>query len=267
MSQGVGLTGAHRWLSSFTWSLDIPRQPAITLLIFTITTICAILGLTFFDGYRLVQESASDFWSLISMSSSEKDPQHSPAPESGVKTGVTFESSLLPWPETRKSDTGSASEWERFPHPKELEYLPDDLQTSYELRQIVKRSLYRHEPESSNSRQIEPQIERHESQSDPDPKPLQAGPEKQHRESFGSTRSFATGSDTSETRPTAPKNDPPSMPSPFIIPSPKPRELKPKSSFLTSKMDRLGAKIEKFEFLSSKRSSRSLEEKKIVATA
>src|SRR5271154_5579445 len=210
---GAGLSGAHRWQSkfcSFARNLDITCQPAITLLIFIITIICAILDLAFFDSYRLVQESASDFWSLISMSSSDKDLQCSPAPESAVKTGVTFGSSLLPWPETRKSDTGSASEWERFPHPKELEYLPDDLQTSYELRQIVKRSLYRHEPESSNSRQIEPQVERHESQSsnsrqiepqverhesqssnsrqiepqverhesqsDPDPKPLQAGP-------------------------------------------------------------------------------------------
>jgi hypothetical protein len=62
MSQGVGLTGA-RWLSSFTCNLDITRQPAITLLIFIITIICAILDLAFFDGYRLVQESASDFWS------------------------------------------------------------------------------------------------------------------------------------------------------------------------------------------------------------
>jgi hypothetical protein len=201
------------------------------------------------------------------MSSSDKDPQHSPAPESAVKTGVTFRPSLLPWPETRKSDTGSASEWERFPHPKELEYLPDDLQTSYELGQIVKRSLYKHEPESSNSRQIEPQIEHHESQSDPDPKPLQAEPQKQHQESFGSTRSFATCSGTNETRSTAPEKDPPPMPSLFLIPSPKPRELKPKSSFLASKMDRLGAKIDKLEFMSSKRSSRNLEEKKIVVTA
>jgi hypothetical protein len=201
------------------------------------------------------------------MSSSDKGPLHSSAPESAVKTGVRFRSSLLPWPETRKSDTGSASEWERFPHPKELEYLPDDLQTSYELRQIVKRSLYKHEPESSNSRQIEPQVERHESQPDPDPKPLQAEPEKQHRESFGSTRSFATCSDTNEIRSTAPERDPPPMPSPPIIPSLKPRELKPKSSFLASKMDRLGAKIEKLEFMSSKRSSRNLEEKKIVVTA
>src|SRR5271154_3337767 len=249
---GAGLSGAHRWQSkfcSFARNLDITCQPAITLLIFIITIICAILDLAFFDSYRLVQESASDFWSLISMSSSDKDLQCSPAPESAVKTGVTFGSSLLPWPETRKSDTGSASEWERFPHPKELEDLPDDLQTSYELRQIVKRSLYRNEPESSNSRQIEQQVEHHESQSDPDPKPLQAGPEKQHRESFGSTRSFATGSDTSEARSTFPKKDPPPMPSPFIIPSPKSRELKPKSSFLASKIDRLGAKIEKFEFM------------------
>jgi hypothetical protein len=270
MSPTVGLTGAHRWLSkcySFTYDLDIAWQPAITLLIFIITTICIILDITFFDGYRLVQESVSDFWSLISMSSSDKDPQHSPAPESAVKPGVTFRPSLLPWPETRKSDTGSASEWERFPHPKELEYLPDDLQTSYELGQIVKRSLYKHEPESSNSRQIEPQIEHHESQSDPDPKPLQAEPQKQHQESFGSTRSFATCSGTNETRSTAPEKDPPPMPSLFLIPSPKPRELKPKSSFLASKMDRLGAKIDKLEFMSSKRSSRNLEEKKIVVTA
>jgi hypothetical protein len=200
------------------------------------------------------------------MSSSGKDPQHSPAPESAVKTDVTFGSSLLPWPKTRKSETGAPSEWEHFPHPKELEYLPNDLQPSYELRQIVKRSLYKHEPESSNSRQIEPQVERHESQSDPDPKPLQAGPGKQHRESFGSTRSFATCSGTSETRSTAPEKDPPPMPTPLIIPSPKPRELKPKSSFLASKIDRLGAKIEKLEFMSSKRSSRNVEEKKIVAT-
>jgi hypothetical protein len=267
---GVGLTGAHRWLSkscSFTRSLDITWQPVITLLIFIITTICAILDLAFFDDYRLVQESASDFWPLISMSSPDKDPQHSPAPESAVKLGVTFKSSLLPWPENRKSDTGSVSEWERFPHPKELEYLPDDLQTSYELRQIVKRSLYKHEPESSNSRQIEPQVERHESQSNPDPKPLQAGPEKQRRESFGSARSFATCNGTNETRSTAPEKDPPPVPSPPIIPTPKPRELKPKSSFLASKMDRLGAKIEKLEFMSSKRSSRNLEEKKTVVTA
>lgn len=201
------------------------------------------------------------------MSSSDKNPQNSPAPESGVKPGVAFGSSLLPWPETRKSDTGSASEWERFPHPKELEYLPDDLQTSYELRQIVKRSLYKYEPESSNSRQIEPQVEHHESQSDPDPKPLQAGPEKQRRESFESTRTFATCSGTSETRSTAPEKDRAPMPSPLIIPSPKPRELKLKSGFLASKMDRLGAKIEKLEFMSSKRSSRNFEEKKIVATA
>lgn len=264
------LIGAYRWLStscSFVCSLDITCQPSITLLIFIITTTCAILDLAFFDGYRLVQKSASDFWSFISMSSSDRDPQPSPPPESAVKTGV----SLLPWPETRKSDTGSASEWERFPHPKELEYLPDDLQTSYELRQIVKRSLYRHEPESSSSRQVEPQVERqvehHESQSDPDPKSLPVGPQKQHRESFGSTCSFATGSDTSETRSTAPKKDPPPLPSPSIIPRPKSRELKPKSSFLAFKMDRLGAKIEKLEFMSSKRSLRSLEEKKIVATA
>ena len=250
-----------------TCNLDITCQPTITLLIFIITTICAILDLAFFDGYRLVQESASDFWSLISMSPSDKDPQNSPASESGVKLGVTVGSSLLPWPETRKSDTGSASEWERFPHPKELEYLPDDLQTSHELRQIVKRSLYKYEPKSSNSRQIEPQVEHHESQSDPDPKPLQVGPEKQHRESFESTRTFATCSGTSETRSTAPEKDLAPAPSPLIMPSSKPRELKLKSSFLASKMDRLGAKIEKLEFMSSKRSSRNLEEKKIVATA
>lgn len=201
------------------------------------------------------------------MSSPDKDPQHSPAPEPAVKTDVTFGPSLLPWPETGKSETGAQSEWERFPHPKELEYLPDDLQTSYELRQIVKRSLYRHEPESSNSQQIGPQAERHGSQPDPDPKPLQTGPEKQHRESFGSTGSFATCSGTSETRPTSPERDAPPIPSSLIIPSPKPRELKSKSSFLASKIDRLGAKIEKLEFMSSKRSSRNLEEKKIVETA
>src|SRR5947209_8411220 len=121
------------------------------------------------------------------MSSPDKDPQHSPAPEPAVKTDVTFGPSLLPWPEPRKSETDAPSEWDSFAHPKELEYLPDDLQTSYELRQIVKRSLYKHEPESSNSQEIEPQVERHESKSDPDPKPLQPGPEEQHRESFGST--------------------------------------------------------------------------------
>ena len=201
------------------------------------------------------------------MSSPDKDPQHPPAPEPAVEADVTFGPSLLPWPEARKSETGAPSEWEHFPHPKELEYLPDDLQTSYELRQIVKRSLYKHEPESSNPQQIKPQVERHESKSDPGPKPLQAGPEKQHRESFGSTGSFVTCSGTSETRSTAPGRDPPPIPSSLIIPSPKPRELKSKSIFLASKIDRLGSKMEKLEFMSSKRSSRNLEEKKIIETA
>jgi hypothetical protein len=200
------------------------------------------------------------------MSSPDKDPLHSPVPEPAVETDVTFGPSLLPWPETRKSEPDAPSEWEHFPHPKELEYLPDDLETSYELRQIVKRSLYKHEPESSNSQQIEPQVEHHESQSDPDSKPPQAGPKKQHRESFGSTGSFATCSGTSETRSTAPERDPPPIPSSLTIPSSRQRELKSKSSFLTSKIDRLGAKMEKLEFMSSKRSSRNLEEKKTVET-
>jgi hypothetical protein len=201
------------------------------------------------------------------MSSPDKDPQHPPAPEPAVKTDVTFGPSLQPWPEAKKPETDAPSEWEHFPHPKELEYLPDDLETSYELRQIVKRSLYKHEPESSNSQQIEPQVEHHESQSDPDPKPPQAGPEKQHRESFGSTASFATCNGTSETRPTAPEREPPPIPNSLIIPSSRHRELKSKSSFLTSKIDRLGAKMEKLEFMSARRSSRNLEEKKIVETA
>jgi hypothetical protein len=199
--------------------------------------------------------------------SSDTDPRHSPGPEPAVTTDVTFGSSLLPWPGTTKSESSAPSEWEHFPHPKELEYLPDDFQASYELRQIVKRSLYKHGPESSNSRQVEPQAERPESQSNPDPKPQQAGDEKQHRESFGSTGSFATPNDTSETRPSAPERDPPPVPGSLCTPSPKHRGLKSKSSFLASKIDRLGAKIEKLELMSSKRSSQHLEEKKIVATA
>jgi hypothetical protein len=159
------------------------------------------------------------------------------------------------------------NEWERFPHPKELEYLPDGPQTPYELRQIVKRSFYKHESQSSTSRDIKPEVQTPEAEPDLAPKLLQVGPEKQHRKSFESADSWTTCSGGSERPPAATGDAASLIPSPPNIPCPKPRELKPKSSFLALRIERLGAKIEKLELISSKRSSRTLEDHKVVATA
>lgn len=186
------------------------------------------------------------------MSSLGDNLQDSPAPDA----------SLLPWPETRTSkDAVLPNDWERFPHPKELQYLPDGPKTPYELRQIVNRSLYKHEPESSNTRQVKAEVQ------DCQAKSLPGLPEAHRRYSFESADSWKTCGGEGE-MPSAPTVDAASLvPSPLDVPPPKPRELKAKSSFLSAKIERLGAKIEKLELVSSRRSSRNVEQQKPVVTA
>jgi hypothetical protein len=176
------------------------------------------------------------------------------------------QSSLLPWPESDKPRHAVLpNDWERFPHPEELEYLPDGPQTPYELRQIVKRSLNRHESESSKFPQIKPKIQKPEAQSALAPRPLEGTPERHHRDSLASADSWETCRGGTEI-PSAATVDATLVPSPLNVLSPKPRELKPKSSFLASKLERLGAKIEKPEPTPSRRSSRNSEQQTSVAT-
>src|SRR2546423_12035273 len=118
---------------------------------------------------------------MYSSSSSSSSPQAPSTPET----------SLLPWPEHEESTSPVLpNDWERFPHPKELEYLPDGEQTPYDLRQIVKRSLYKRESESSNSREITAEAHDPEVQSVPAQQSLRGVPEKQDQESLASANSF-----------------------------------------------------------------------------
>jgi hypothetical protein len=245
-------------LAFSTCRIDISCQAAISLLILLIISTSPILHLCSFECYCSIRESASDFWSLVYMSSPSQILQGSSPPES----------SLLPWPENPKlRHAVLPNDWERYPHPQELEYLPDGPQTPYELRQIVKRSMYKHESESESSKfpQIKPKIQTPEAPSAPALRPLPKVHERQHRDSLASADSWETCSGGSEVPSTA-TVDTTLVPSPLNIPCPKPRELKPKSSFLASKIGRLGAKIEKLELTPSRRSSRNIEQQTSVAT-
>jgi len=92
-------------------------------------------------------------------------------------------------------------------------------------------------------------------------------PEKQDRELLASANSFKTCSGGSEAASVAPEDAASPAPSPLGVSAHKVRDLKPKSSFLFSKIERLGAKIEKLEIVSSRRSSRSIEQQKHVEAA
>jgi hypothetical protein len=193
------------------------------------------------------------------MSSPGDNPQDSsPAPETSLP---------LPWPVFWPSeDAVLPHDWEHFPHPRELQYLPDGSQTRYELRQIIKRSLYKYEPESSNPRQVKPKLQASDAEPAHALTPLPGVPENHRRYSFESADSSKTCTGGSE-MPSAATVDAASLvPSPLSISSLKPRELRPKSSFLSSKIERLGAKIEKLEIVSSRRSPRNFEQQKPVAT-
>ena len=215
----------------------------------------SILDLDFFSCLHLLWESASKFGSLISMSSPDKDPQGSP----------TSNFSRLLWPDTKEPKHAvSQSEWEHFPHPKELEYLPDGPQTAYELRQIVKRSLYTYELQQANACQKKPEMQSHEAQSEDASIPLSIGLSKQRQDSVGSANSCKTGRGGSEKDLAAPGGAAALLPSSYLNPRPKSRELKLKPNFLALQMERIGAKL---ELVSSKRSSRSTEEQQAVATA
>jgi hypothetical protein len=159
------------------------------------------------------------------------------------------------------------NDWECFPHPKELEYLPDGDQTPYDLRQIVKRSLYKRESESSNSREITAEAHDPEVQSVPAQQRLPGVPETQDQEPLAGANSFKTCSGGSETASLAPEDAASAAASLLGVSAHKERDLKPKSSFLFSKIERLGAKIEKLEIGSSRRSSRTVEQQKHVETA
>jgi hypothetical protein len=236
--------------------IDINGQAAISLLILVIITTSSILHLSSFECYCSIRKSASDFWSLIYMSSPGQNLQGSPP----------LELLLLPWPENEKLRHAVLSnDWERFPHPEELENLPDGPQTPYELRQIVKRSLYKHESESSKVLQVKPEVQAPQAQSALAPRAPLEVPEKQHRDSLASADSGKACSGGSEI-PSAATVDSTLVPSPLNVQCSKSRVLKPKSSFLASKFERLGAKIEKVERTSSRRSSRNVEQETNVAT-
>lgn len=174
---------------------------------------------------------------------------------------------LLPWPEhTELTSTVPPNDWERVPHPKELQHLPDGEQTPYEIRQIVKRSLYERESESSNPPEVTAEVEESETQPSLAPKPLPGEAEKQRRESVTSANSFKTCSGGSEIASATPGDPASLLPGPLDAEH-KARALKPKSSFFLSKFERLGAKIEKLEIVSSRRSSRGTEHQKHVETA
>src|SRR2546421_9744959 len=192
------------------------------------------------------------------MSLPAEDPQCSTIPEQ----------SLLPWPETRKLKYPALpNEWQHFPHPKELEYLPDGPQTPYELRQIVKRSLYKHQSQSSPSQQIQQETQPLEAQPDHASYSPPAVTEKQRRNSSTSAESRTTCTARNATLPAATGDATSLIPSPLHVSNQNPRYLKPKSSFLASKLERRGAKREKLEHAISKRSLQSPEEGKVVTTA
>jgi hypothetical protein len=195
---------------------------------------------------------------MYSSSSSSSSPQAPSTPES----------SLLPWPEHEESTSPVLpNDWECFPHPKELEYFPDGEQTPYDLRQIVKRSLYERKSESSDSQEITAEAHDPEVQSTPAQQRLPGVPENQDQESLADANSFKTCSGGSETASVAPEDAASPAPSPLGVSAHKERDLKPKSSFLFFKIERLGARIEKLEIGSSRRSSRSIEQQKHVEAA
>lgn len=189
------------------------------------------------------------------------------SPSNNPQEPSTRETSLLPWPEYTELTSGVLpDDWERLPHPKELQYLPDGEHTPYELRQIVKRSLYKYESESSNSRDVTVEVQDSETQSAIAPKPLPGAPEKQRRESLASANSSKTCSGGSDMASAVPGDAASLVPGP-IDAAHRARELKQKSSFLFSKIERLGAKIEKLDIVSSRRSSRTVEQQKHIETA
>ena len=179
-----------------------------------------------------------------------------------------LEQPLLPWPKNRDFEPAiQSNEWENFPHPQELEYLPDGPQTAHELRQIVKRSLYRYGSLSAQPRQIKQNVHFVEGQRDLASKPLLVEPGNQIQNASVNVNLWTTQNHRDATQAAAPGDTASLIPSPLNVPAQPLRELKPKSSFLFSKIERLGAKIEKLEFASAKRSSRNSEEKKVFAIA
>lgn len=172
--------------------------------------------------------------------------------------------SLLPWPEQKRSKSAALpTDWERFAYPKELQYLPDSEQTPYELRQIIKRSLYRHEVRPSSSREARVEVPDSSAAAPVAPKALPGVSETQTCESGGSAQSWQTCGGGDEPPSTAAGDAASLVPKPVTVVSTS-GELKPKSSFLPFRIGRLGAKIERLELVSSRRSSRNVEQPKVV---
>ena len=204
-----------------------------------------------------MHKSFSDLCTHMFMSSTIESLPDSPIPEQ----------SLLPWPENRDPEHAiHSNEWENFPHPKELEYLPDGPQTAHELKQIVKRSLYRCEPQPAQPRRIERNVHLSDGQWDLASEPLPVVPGNQSQKSSVDVDLRTTHNHGDATQVPAVEDTASLIPSLLNVPAQPLRELIPKSSFLFSKIERLGAKIEKLEFASTRRSSRNSEENKVIAT-